>query len=282
MDGDRVSILTSVEGKLSYIVANGKRPFAYQFGPPPGMPLRSHQYADHTVRIRDARSVASDLSLDRQGFLLTQHATRFSEFDDDEAVKALYYPEVEALVRRITGAASVHAFDHNVRSAQRAGRGDKGIREPVRRVHNDYTVTSGPQRVRDLMGDEAEALLKNRFAVINVWRPTRGIVYDTPLAVCDAGSIAPADLIATDLRYPDRTGEIQSVAWNPAHRWYYVPRMQRHEALLLKCYDSAEDGRARFAAHSAFDDPTAPAGAPPRESIEVRTLAFFPAEPRAH
>lgn len=280
MDDGRVTVSDHIEGRFNYIVADGKRPFAYQFGPPPGMPLRSHAYVEHSMRVRNAR-LHPGLSLDREGFLLVPHSTEFAAWDDDAAVKSAYYPQAEALVRRVTGAARVFAFDHNVRSAPRAGRGEAGIREPVRRVHNDYTAKSGPQRVRDLMGDEAPALLKNRFAVVNVWRPTRGVVYDTPLGVIDASSIAPDDLISTDLRYPDRTGEIQSVAWNPAHRWYYVPRMRPDEALLLKCFDSAEDGRARFAAHAAFDDPAAPPGAPPRESIEVRTLAFFAPEPSA-
>ena len=129
--------------------------------------------------------------------------------------------------------------------------------------------------MRDLFPKEADALLKRRFAFVNVWRPIVGPVKDSPLAVCDAQTIAPKDWVPTDLIYPDRVGEIYSVAFNDAHRWYFFPDMQPDEALLIKCYDSAKDGRARFAAHTAFDDPTAPADAPPRESIEARTIAFF-------
>jgi len=165
-------------------------------------------------------------------------------------------------------------FDHTVRTADRAV--ERGLRTPVRSVHNDYTEKSGPQRVRDLMGDDAETLLKNRFAIINVWRPIRGPVLDKPLGLCDAQTMAPGDIVPTDLKYPDRTGEVMSIAYNPAHHWFYFPRMQRNEAVLLKCFDSTTDGRARFSAHSAFDDPTSPAGAPPRESIEIRTLVFYP------
>jgi hypothetical protein len=83
------------------------------------------------------------------------------------------------------------------------------------------------------------------------------------------------DFVATDLKYRDRTGEVYSLAFNPNHRWFYFPRMERDEALLLKCYDSAEDGRARFTAHTGFDDPTSASDSAPRESIEVRTLVFF-------
>jgi len=142
-------------------------------------------------------------------------------------------------------------------------------------VHNDYTAKSAPQRVRELFPREADALLKRRFAFVNVWRPIVGPVQESPLAVADAQSIAPHDWVPTDLIYKDRIGETYSVVYSDAHRWFYFPHMQTHEALLIKCYDSSRDGRARFAAHTAFDDPSSPPDAPPRESIEARTVAFF-------
>jgi hypothetical protein len=144
----------------------------------------------------------------------------------------------------------------------------------VPRVHVDHTAKSGPQRVRDLIPDEADELLKGRVQVINLWRPIRGPLQDFPLAVCDAGSVRSEDLVPSDLVYPHRVGEIYQVLNNPSHRWYYAPEMQTNEALLLKCFDSKTDGRARFAPHSAFSDPTVPSDAAPRESIEVRTLVF--------
>jgi hypothetical protein len=144
----------------------------------------------------------------------------------------------------------------------------------VMRVHNDYTEASGPQRVRDLMGAEADALLAHRFAFLNVWRPIRGPLLDQPLALCDAASAAPSDFVRSEQRYEGRTGEIYVMRWSPRHRWLYAPAMQEDEALVFKCYDSAR-ATARFVAHTAFDDPTTPADAPPRESIEMRTIAFF-------
>jgi hypothetical protein len=124
-----------------------------------------------------------------------------------------------------------------------------------------HTVKSGPQRVRDLLYDEAEELLRGRVQVINLWRPIRGPLCDAPLAVCDAASVAPADLVPSDLVYPNRIGETYAVTYNSSHRWFYVPAMRTDEALLIKCFDSLTDGRARFAPHTAFDDPTAPADA---------------------
>jgi hypothetical protein len=110
--------------------------------------------------------------------------------------------------------------------------------------------------------------------IINLWRPIRGPLLDSPLAVCDARTVQPGELVASDLVYPHRVGETYSVKYNPDHRWFYVPAMTAEEILLLKCFDSKTDGRARFAPHTAFADPTTPAGAAPRESIELRTLVF--------
>ncbi len=151
----------------------------------------------------------------------------------------------------------------------------KKIREVVRRVHNDYTEWSGPQRVRDLLPNEAEELLRRRFAIVQVWRPIRHPVETYPLAICDARSISPDDFVVSERRYPNRVGQTYAITYNPKHSWYWFPRMRREEALVFKVYDSAKDGRARWSAHTAFEDPTSPPSARPRESIEIRTLAFF-------
>jgi len=110
---------------------------------------------------------------------------------------------------------------------------------------------------------------------VQVWRPIRHPVETFPLAICDARSVAADDFVISERRYPNRIGQTYAVTYNPEHRWYWFPLMRREEALVFKVYDSLRDGRARFTAHTAFDDPTAPASARPRESIEIRTLAFF-------
>ena len=153
--------------------------------------------------------------------------------------------------------------------------GRQGAREPSRRVHNDHTITSAPRRVRDHLGPDAGDLLKQRFGIVNVWRPIRGPVLDSPLALCDARTFTDADLIASDLVYPHVRGETSSVEYKPGHRWFYFSDMQPDEAVLIRVHDSANDGRARLSFHTSFDNPLAP-NAPPRESIEVRTLVFFP------
>jgi len=264
-----------VQAALTYLVDTGERPVSYS-NEPGSTPIQHRgQYQERTATIHNGRPIRERLSLDREGFILVNHETRMSDFYDEDEVRSLYYPEMERLVKELTGASRVLVFDHTLRAEDDATRQEKKVREPVRRVHNDYTEWSGPQRVRDLLPDEAEALLRNRFAVIQVWRPIRKPVQTAPLAIADARSLEAKELIATERRYLDRVGEIYHITFNPDHRWLYFPNMQRNEALVFKTYDSAQDGRARWTAHASFDDPTSPSDAPPRESIEVRTLAFF-------
>ena len=270
--------LNAVEAPLPYLANMVERPYTYTYTPPPGVAQTNRHVAPQAASIRDARPIADQLSLDRNGFALRRHASAVSNFYDEDEVRAVYYPECERLLAGVTGAARVVLFDHIVRCATRAKNGEKGIREPAKGAHNDYTLRSGPQRLRDLLPAEAEALLEHRFAIINVWRPIRGPVQESPLAVCDAQSLRPDDFVASDLIYPQRRGETYAVTFRPTHQWYYFPQMQPDEALLLKCYDSAEDGRARFTAHTAFDDPTSPPDAAPRESIETRAFVFFAPE----
>ena len=213
------------------------------------------------------------MTLDRQGFVLRRHETAVSSFYDQAEVSSIYYPEVEQLLREATGAAKAVAFEHDVRCASTAEREATGARQAVKVVHADYTEKSAPERVRLYLPQEAEALLKERFAVINVWRPIKGPVLDTPLAVCDAQTLAEEDLIPTEEGVKH---EVYPFNFSRNHRWYYFSAMTTSDVLLLKCFDSIKDGRARFTAHSAFDIPTVPARAQSRQSIEVRALVFFP------
>jgi len=277
MDTSTIGPLPHVEAALSYIEPMSGKPRSLEYEPPPGVPRTTAVHREHAVTIRDVRPVASTLSLEREGFKLVTAASRINDFYDHEAVQTCYYAEAVSLLEELTGALRVVVFDHTIRRRipGTTDRAQGTPRQPVPRVHNDYTVKSGPQRVRDLLGEDAGELLRGRFSVINVWRPIRGPIQDAPLAVADARSVDQGDLVATDLVYPDRTGEIYYVKFNPSHRWFYASAMREDEAMLIKCFDSADDGRARFVPHSAFVDPTTPIDALPRESIELRTLVFY-------
>ncbi len=265
----------SVTADLKFIIPDNDRPLITVATVGEGDHERLGLFHEKSVQINDARALFPAAHLDEEGFSLVNHFTDFQDFLNADAVERLYYPEMEDLTRSATGARRVKVFDHNVRSDSGSVAADVGLRPPVRNVHNDYTAKSGPQRLKDLMGDEAEELTTRRFAIINVWRPIVGPVESAPLAVADAGSIPSRDLVATDLVFKDRVGEIYQVAYSPEQRWYSYPAMERHEALLIKGYDSLEDGTARFAPHSAFDDPRTRPGAKPRHSIEVRSLVFY-------
>ncbi|MBS0518071.1 MAG: methyltransferase [Proteobacteria bacterium] len=264
-----------VEAPVNYLADLSIQPVTYNPPAGTGMPRREGNYRDFVVRVHDARPYADELTLDKQAFVLARHGTQVRDFYDEAEVRSVYLAEIEALVRRETGASKVVVFDHTIRTADRAV--ERGLRTPVRSVHCDYTEKSGPQRVRDLLPpEEAEARLRKRFAEYNVWRNIASDPIEmAPLGFVDAGSIAPRDLAVCDLVYADRVGEIYQGVYNADHRWHYFPAMKRDEAILIKCYDSAKDGRARFSLHSAFDDPSSPADARPRQSIEVRTFAFF-------
>jgi hypothetical protein len=275
MQAQAATKLRVIEAPLNYLAADSETPFVYAYEAPPGMPQRQGRYEAQTVAIADARPIAGELSLDREGFLLRRAPTAVRDLYDDPEVKSVYYPEIERLVQAETGAEKVVIFDHTVRNTA-IGKPGRGVREPAITVHNDYTQKSGPQRVRDVLPpEEAEARLQRRFIQVNVWRPIVGPVQSWPLALCDARTLELKDFVASERRFPDRIGEIYAVKYNPHHRWFYFPQMAREEVVYIKCFDSARVGGPRFSAHSAFVDPTTPAGAPARESIEVRTLAFF-------
>lgn len=269
----------SVEAALHFLRPMEARPIAYEYDPPPGVPVRTGRYDCHHVVVQDARPLAPAPSLDVHGFALLHAPSAFRNFADEAAIRSIYAAETERIVAMATGAAVVLAFDHNVRSAARAARGEAGISGPVGRTHNDFTVRSGPDRARRELagrGVDADALLRRRFAIVNLWRPIGRAVEKSPLALCDARTVAPDRLVPVDLIYRDRVGETYALLHDPAQRWYYFPHLAPDEAVLIKGYDSAEDGRARFAPHSAFADPVTPPDAPERESIEMRLLVVYP------
>jgi hypothetical protein len=276
--------LPAVRATVSYIAASDGSAQVRVFPLSSGIATTRPEAAKHSVTIRDARAIVASLKLDERGFVLHQSPSRFTDFYNDAAVRERYYPEVSEAVRALTGALHVIVFDHNVRSAVRAARGDPGVRVPVDQVHNDYTEESGPRRKQEVLAQAGRSDLANhRVAFVNLWRPIIGPVQDNPLALCDARSVASDDLVMTDIHHfgeddlttPRHRGQIYSVRHNPNHQWYFISDMQPDEVLLLKCYDSRNDGRARFMPHTGFQNPACPEKFIPRESIEARTLVVF-------
>ena len=274
------------------------------------------------VQIHDARGLAGSQrrTLDANGFELLERPLADLDIDflDHEQVVRRYYPHCADIVREYAGARIVKAFDHNVRSAtgkqgKRRIAGGQQVQGPAQIVHGDYTLTSGPQRLRDLANpptvndtyrsqlsegetllneaDVTRALDSGRFALINLWRNiAEQPVATYPLALCDAVSVHPDDLVVFEIHYADRVGENYFAKHADAHRWYFYPAITRDEALLIKQWDSA-GGMARsqgasadamspgapctFSFHTAFEDPTTAPDAPDRWSIEVRCIVLY-------
>lgn len=229
------------------------------------------------VLVASGRDIAGAFSLDNEGFAFRKHQSGVVNFEDDDEVERVYYPEIREIVAEATGASEIEIFDHTIRVTDPK----TTYRRPASHAHNDYTETSGPKRLRDMIGDErADAWTKDRLVQVNVWRPIVEPVLRMPLALLDASSTDEADLVETTItneRQNGRVGRIYSVAHRDGQRWFYFPEMTRDEIILIKGYDSLKDGRARFTPHSAFEHPDTPADAPARRSIEVRTFARVPA-----
>tara|TARA_B100000674_G_scaffold497575_1_gene531860 strand:- start:3798 stop:4637 length:840 start_codon:yes stop_codon:yes gene_type:complete len=232
-------------------------------------------YEHRKVKIENARPMQGTFTLDIHGFEFLSHKTKVKDFYSLEQMQQIYYDETAKLIQLVSGATRVHVFDHTLRSGNRDAREGQPVREPVRRVHNDYTEWSGPQRVYDLLPNEANNLLKNRFAIIQVWRAINRPIKSDPLCICDARNIAKEDLFPSRRVYPDRVGETYVITHSARHKWLYFPEMMRDEVLIFKVYDSAIDGKARWTAHSSFPLPNQDSDKYPRESCEMRALVFF-------
>src|SRR5947207_9738974 len=224
--------------EIVYTVDTGEKLVNETFGPNNIRRRTSGTERAHPVEIRDGRPARKEFSLEENGFVLVDHKSAVKDFFDPGQLESVYYPEVEQLVKELSGAKRVVVFDHTLRSGDEAEREAKLVREPVLSAHNDYTEWSGPQRVREVMGEEAEALLVHRFAIIQVWRPIDQPIRANPLAVADARSVAPEDLLISERRYPHRVGQTYRLKYNPRHRWFYFPQMRRDEAIMFKVYDS--------------------------------------------
>jgi hypothetical protein len=245
---------------------------------------RSHMPLDARIMpIEDVRPIRDRLSLDEQGIFLADAPFAVKDFHDRDAAARTYLPELAEVVRGVTGAHKVIIGTGWVhRHSDRSERfGEDGTTYPGRYAHIDYSDNSGPATARQMLGDdpEAERLMAGRFAVFNLWRALSPPPQDTPLAVCDATTVAAEDLMVSHVVLgPDPSHEFKIetnlVQHNPAHRWTYFSGMTRDELLIFRGYDS-DPAHFRRVPHTAFDDLSAGADAPPRESIDIRCVAFF-------
>ena len=278
--GPQASVRTSVTTTVNYTKARDQLPELYFYDCNKAKEL-VHQPGDEAVDItvHNGWPHTKDFTIDKNGFALYDFEAQHKDWEDDDTVRSRFYPEVVEFLKKVTGAKRVLVFDHTIRSeknAQKKLTDEKNTsqRTPVMLVHCDYTAESGPLRVTQLLGEEAEGLLSRRLAFINVWKPLN-VVEERPLAMCDVTSCEDEDFFKLLLHYRERDGENYVMKHSPRHKWWYFPKMNPQQAILLKTFDSATDGRARFVGHTAFEDPTSSSDAPMRESVEIRTICFY-------
>ncbi|NKB49351.1 MAG: methyltransferase [Alphaproteobacteria bacterium] len=275
---------SEIEVPIHYMVDTGETPVFHQTASAADPVTMRGTREARPMTIRNARLQPDGFSLDVEGFTFAEHVTAVADFYDDAQLSSVYTPEIEQLIARIAGASEVVVFDHTRRSTDGAQRVKRDWRDPVPLPHSDYTDASAAQRMRDVFGDGADDRLTRRFAVVNVWRSMTGPIEQWPVAVCDARTINDDRMHKIVRSAPHRTepsfeysrsSETRHASYDANHRWFYFPQMTRNETLLFKNYDTLRDGTARYALHSAFEDPTSPSDPAPRESIESRAFLFF-------
>jgi hypothetical protein len=237
----------------------------------------------HNVRVSDARQLRRGPSLDTMGFMLATHMSAVTDFTDVERVGRVYRDEVAELIRAVTGAPMVVVTPRGVvRWSERRGDTSAFVNsKPGRFVHVDYSRKSFNEFAQRYVADDANAdrWLNGRYAAFNIWRVFSFAPQDVPLAVCDATTVRPEDVtvgmaVIDGPNAPEFRFESSLFHFSPRHRWYYFPDMYPGEALIFKAFDS-DTSRVQGCPHSAFDDPTCPAGAAPRASIEIRAFAYW-------
>lgn len=245
-----------------------------------GGELVSHEgnYVEHTVLVENARDFVVEPELDREGFRLVEQSTQVTDFYDDTQLSS-YEAEIKSLLYQVIKASHIEIFDHTRRSSSASVRSERSIREASSVIHNDYSAASGHARLQDYINSaehiQDNVLINRDFAIINVWRSANGTIANHPLAMCVATSVVDSDLVPVKREGKERMGELQLMLHAPTHRWCYFPQMTYQEALIFKTFDSRNDGRTRFTAHTSIADPNASVNSPPRESIETRCFVFF-------
>lgn len=278
--------MPTVTASLNYLAPPDGPVHTYAYDPPDGGARFNSRLVAHATPIFDAREFVADCSLTTTGFVLCDGPSEVRDFWDEAQLRQSAYPEAEALVRALTGAPHARVFDHTLRRRAPAkpplngvGGSFASVRTPVGRVHADYTPLSAPQRLRQVLGDDAAvAAMRGRFLVIGLWRPLLAQpLQDSPLAIADARSVRRDDLVPNDLIYPDRRGQTYTVLHRARHRWCWFPLQRRDEVTAFVHYDSASAESACTGAtpHTAFENPDAPPDAAPRESLELRAFAWF-------
>ena len=232
------SELSEIEAPIGYMVDTGVTPVFYQSNVPGERTKVEGTREKRIMKIINGRLVPNLFSLEVEGFAFTEHHTQVNNFYDDLELSNVYESEVEKLITEKIDATRVVVFDHTRRSSSQELREKHNARDPAGTAHTDYTDWSAIQRVKDILPNESENLLSKRFAIVNIWRSINGNIQEWPLALCDSRSINDAFLHTVERRAYNRVGQTRHASYDPKNLWYYFPKMQPHEIILIKNYDS--------------------------------------------
>ncbi|MXO70419.1 CmcJ/NvfI family oxidoreductase [Alteraurantiacibacter buctensis] len=263
------TLLRDVTATMKYVVRGEKATFYAGDRERSYWPGEEHQVVFH-----DLRPELGELELESNGFVVVDEPSGIADYSDKAQLDA-YCRQTEDLVQRLTGASRVISFGPILRTS---ASGTHGHNQPAFGAHVDYGAKTVADFTRKIVGgEEAERLLARQHMLINVWRPITS-VESAPLALCDARTVRREDLFDSEI--VGGLGGLDfslwgfNLAYRPDHRWCWVPHMHPSEALVFKLFDS-DPAAVQFTAHSAFNDPTAPPNAAPRQSVELRTIAFL-------
>ena len=243
-------------------------------------------------------SPTSPECMDKLGVSLAHCESKCQNFYDAAEVERVFYPEIEKLLLDFfPGATDAFVYNHGLFDKDYKGdiKEDQDNKDPgvntyyADLVHNDLNDNSGRVRCRELLTknlrnfgreqhcseEQADAKMSRRFMSINLAKPME-TVGQHPFVLCAWPSFADQPYITNYRVYDDRVGETTRFTYRPDHEWYWFPQQTSTEVSMLKCYDSVTDGSvSRWSFHSACLDPTAPADAPCRKNVVVRSYVFF-------
>ena len=270
-----------IKVNLKFVVSQNSKPYFESSALTGDIPKIYFKTEWKSIDIQDLRSENNieKFTIDSNGFELLQHETKVRDLHDDNQIHNEYTDELKNLLIDITGADGAEVFDYTRRSDNKAGaKNADGLRLPADRVHIDYTDYSGPKRAIEILGKEKYNKILDsggRIVQLNVWRPINGPVKRSPIAFADASTIPKEDLVATDQIFYDRVGEIYHLLYSDKQKWKWVSLMADNEVLLLKGWDTLNDGRARYTPHGSFSLPEQKDSDSPRESIEARVFIYY-------
>ncbi|KAF8810661.1 hypothetical protein BYT27DRAFT_7134808 [Phlegmacium glaucopus] len=242
-----------------------------------GEKKRNYEREEKSVIIENVRGKEDSLTLDTAGFQFYKHTSKHTTFANDEEIRNEYYPESTEIIKKLTGANRVEIFDHKIRH-RRPGEGESDeLSQPAADAHVDQTTAAAIAQVHKHLPAEASKLLERRCQIINLWRPIDNPAVDWPFSSSSFKSRdGHPNVLMRAMVNTGTTSETLAVKYNENHKWKYLHGMTPEEFVLIKCFDSIQDGSvAIYTPHSAFDDPTTPEGTPYRKSIELRALVFY-------